>query len=153
MGPGTSFQRVFIDGAEDQPGLSVNLRRDDEIKRVVMCSGKVYFDLFEEREKRDIDDIQLIRIEQLYPFPAMTLLKELRRFTNAEFYWCQEEPKNMGAWSHIEPDIEWVLTKIGAKHSRPHYVGRHATASTATGLMKRHVAELEAFLDEALTLK
>jgi len=117
-----------------------------------MCSGKVYFDLFEEREKRGIDNIQLIRIEQLYPFPAMTLVKHLARFPNAHFYWCQEEPKNMGAWSHIEPDIEWTLTRIGARHVRPHYVGRHATASTATGLMKRHTAELEAFLDEALTL-
>jgi 2-oxoglutarate dehydrogenase E1 component len=151
MGPGSAFERVLPDGAE-KPGTSVDLRPEAEIKRVVLCSGKVYYDLFEEREKRGIDDIQLIRVEQLYPFPALTLVKELARFPNAEFVWCQEEPKNMGAWSFIEPNIEWVLTKVEAKHTRPHYVGRHATASTATGLMRRHLSELEAFLDEALTL-
>jgi 2-oxoglutarate dehydrogenase E1 component len=151
MGPGSAFERVLPDGAE-VPSASVDLRPEAEIKRVVLCSGKVYYDLFEEREKRGVDDIQLIRIEQLYPFPALTLVKELGRFPNAEFVWCQEEPKNMGAWSFIEPNIEWVLTKVEAKHTRPHYVGRHATASTATGLMRRHLSELEAFLDEALTL-
>lgn len=151
MGPGSSFERVLPDGAQAH-GISVDLASDENIKRVVLCSGKVYYDLFEEREKRGITDIQLIRIEQLYPFPALTLVRELARFTNAEFIWCQEEPKNMGAWSFIEPSIEWVLTKVEAKHTRPHYVGRHATASTATGLMRRHLMELEAFLDEALTL-
>ncbi len=151
FGPGTSFHRNLPDDAEALPGSTVTLQPDDKIARVVLCSGKIYYDLLEEREKRGIDNIQLIRLEQLYPFPAVPLVKELSRFKKAEFVWCQEEPKNMGAWSFVEPNIEWVLTRIEAKNTRAHYVGRHATASTATGLMKKHVAELEAFLDEALT--
>jgi 2-oxoglutarate dehydrogenase E1 component len=117
-----------------------------------MCSGKVYYDLFEEREQRKIDNVYLMRLEQLYPFPARALIQELGRFPQAEMYWCQEEPKNMGAWSFVEPNIEWVLDHIGAKHKRPGYVGRTASASTATGLMRKHMAELKAFLDEALTV-
>ncbi|TNE40748.1 MAG: 2-oxoglutarate dehydrogenase E1 component, partial [Alphaproteobacteria bacterium] len=152
MGTGSTFLRVLTDGAEGAGG-GITLKPDSEIRRVILCSGKVYYDLYEEREARGIDDIQIIRVEQLYPFPAMTLMKELGRFPNADFVWCQEEPKNMGAWSFIEPNIEWVLTKLEVKHTRPHYVGRHATASTATGLMRRHMAELEAFLNEALTLE
>jgi 2-oxoglutarate dehydrogenase E1 component len=117
-----------------------------------MCSGKVYFDLFEERESRKINDVYLMRIEQLYPFPARALIQELGRFPQAEMIWCQEEPKNMGAWSFIEANIEWVLDHINAAHRRPRYVGRAASASTATGLMRKHVAELRAFVDEALTM-
>lgn len=152
MGPHSSFHRILWDDAEQAPGSSVILQLDDQIKRVILCSGKVYYDLFEEREKRGLDNIQIIRVEQLYPFPALSLVKELSRFKNADFVWCQEEPKNMGAWSFIEPNIEWVLNRIDATHKRPRYVGRHASASTATGLMKRHLHELELFLDEALTL-
>ena len=117
---------------------------------MVLCSGKVYYDLFEEREKRGIDDIYLLRVEQLYPFPAKALINMLSRFKNAEMVWCQEEPKNMGAWSFIEPYLEWVLTHIDAKHTRVRYAGRPAAASTATGLMSRHLAQLEAFLEDAL---
>jgi 2-oxoglutarate dehydrogenase E1 component len=150
--PGTSFHRVLWDGA--QVGLSENieLAPDRDIKRVVMCSGKVYFDLFEERESRKINDVYLMRMEQLYPFPARALIQELGRFPQAEMIWCQEEPKNMGAWSFIESNIEWVLEHINAKFPRPRYVGRAAAASTATGLMSKHVAELRAFVDEALTV-
>ncbi len=152
FGPETSFHRVLWDGAE--VGLSENIKLvpDKEIKRVVMCSGKVYFDLFEERESRKINDVYLMRIEQLYPFPARALIQELGRFPQAEMIWCQEEPKNMGAWSFIEANIEWVLDHINAAHRRPRYVGRAASASTATGLMRKHVAELRAFVDEALTM-
>ena len=152
MGPGSSFHRVLWDDAQYKPGSSVKLVPDNKIKRVVLCSGKVYYDLFEEREKREIDDIYLMRVEQFYPFPAMSLIKELSRFPQAEFVWCQEEPKNMGAWFFMEPNIEWVLHHIDAKNTRPHYVGRHATASTATGLMSKHLAELNMFLDEAMTI-
>ncbi|HZV21665.1 MAG TPA: hypothetical protein VE986_08985, partial [Hyphomicrobiales bacterium] len=98
------------------------------------------------------DNIYLLRLEQLYPFPARALIQELNRFPNAEIIWCQEEPKNQGAWSFIEANIEWVLDHIDAKHKRPRYVGRPASASTAAGLMSKHIAELHAFLDEALTL-
>ena len=117
---------------------------------MVLCSGKVYFDLYEEREKRGIDDIYLMRVEQLYPVPVKALAQELIRFKRAEFVWCQEEPRNMGAWHFIEPYIEWVLTQIGATHKRPRYAGRAASAATATGLMSKHLAQLKALLDEAL---
>ena len=96
---------------------------DEEIRRVVLCTGKVYYDLYEEREQRGLNDIYLMRVEQLYPFPARALVEELGRFTQAEMVWCQEEPKNMGAWSFIEPNVEWVLDHIGAKHKRAIYTG------------------------------
>ncbi|MCG8561780.1 MAG: 2-oxoglutarate dehydrogenase E1 component [Hyphomicrobiales bacterium] len=152
MGPESSFHRVLWDDAECRPDEAVKLVEDGKIKRVVMCSGKVYYDLHAEREKRGIDDVYLMRVEQLYPFPARALIQELERFSGADMVWCQEEPKNMGAWSFIEPNIEWVLDHIDAEHKRARYVGRPATASTATGLASKHMAELEAFLDEALTV-
>ncbi|MBN8649660.1 MAG: 2-oxoglutarate dehydrogenase E1 component, partial [Caulobacterales bacterium] len=129
FGPGSSFHRVLWDDAEYKKGSSVALKSDKDIKRVIMCSGKVYYDLFEAREVRGRDDIQILRVEQLYPFPAKSLINELSRFKNAEFVWCQEEPKNMGAWSFMEPNIEWVLDKIGAKNKRARYAGRPASAS------------------------
>jgi 2-oxoglutarate dehydrogenase E1 component len=152
FGPQSSFHRVLWDGAQVGHSETVQLLPDDQIKRVVLCSGKVYYDLFEERESRKVNDVYLMRIEQLYPFPARALIQELGRFPQAEMIWCQEEPKNMGAWSFIEANIEWVLEHINAKHRRPRYVGRAASAATATGLMSKHLAELRAFLDEALTV-
>jgi 2-oxoglutarate dehydrogenase E1 component len=91
-----------------------------------------------------------MRIEQLYPFPARALITELGRFAQAEFVWCQEEPRNMGAWTFIEHNIEWVLEHIGAKHTRPRYVGRAAAASTATGQLSRHLLEQKTLVSEAL---
>ncbi|PQA88590.1 2-oxoglutarate dehydrogenase E1 component [Hyphococcus luteus] len=152
MGPGSSFHRVLWDDAEYRPGSTVKLVADSKIKRVVICSGKVYYDLLEEREKRGLDNVYLLRVEQFYPFPAMSLINELQRFRNAEMVWCQEEPKNMGAWFFMEPNIEWTLQQIDAKHKRPRYAGRAAAASPATGLMIRHKQELEEFLNDALTL-
>lgn len=152
MGEGSSFHRVLWDDAEYMPGSTVKLVESQKIRRVVMCSGKVYYDLLEEREKRGIDDIYLMRVEQLYPFPAKSMIKELERFANADMMWCQEEPKNMGAWTFMEPNIEWVLKHIDAKHRRARYAGRASTASTATGLMSKHKQELNMFLDEALTI-
>lgn len=152
MGPGSSFHRVLWDDAEYRPGSTVKLVSDAKIKRVVLCSGKVYYDLLEEREKRGIDNVYLMRVEQFYPFPAHSLIEELQRFKNAEMIWCQEEPKNMGAWFFMEPNIEWTLDQIGAKHKRAGYVGRPAAASPATGLASRHKQELDSFLDEALTV-
>ncbi|TMV10221.1 2-oxoglutarate dehydrogenase E1 component [Ruegeria sediminis] len=149
---GSSFHRVLWDDA--QKGYSdTKLVADKKIKRVVLCSGKVYYDLLEERDARGIDDIYLLRIEQFYPFPAHSLINELERFKNAEMVWCQEEPKNQGAWSFIEPNIEWVLTRIGAKHSRPTYVGRPTSASPATGLASQHKAQQEALVNDALTIE
>jgi 2-oxoglutarate dehydrogenase E1 component len=151
LGPETTFHRLLWDDAQFLPDQVIKLVADDKIRRVVLCSGKVYYDLYEEREKRGIDDVYLLRIEQLYPFPARALIQELSRFKDAEMVWCQEEPKNMGAWSFIEPNLEWVLDHIGAKYRRPRYVGRPSSAATATGLMSKHMRELKAFLDEALT--
>ena len=150
FGPGSSFHRVLWDDAELLPDQKIKLVADKEIKRVVLCTGKVYYDLYEEREKRGIDDVYLLRVEQLYPFPAKALITELSRFRNAEMVWCQEEPKNMGAWSFIDPYLEWVLAHIDAKHQRVRYTGRPAAASPATGLMSKHLAQLAAFLEDAL---
>ena len=151
FGPESSFHRLLWDDAQSSPDEPIELVPDDQIKRVVLCSGKVYYDLYEERERRGVNDIYLLRIEQLYPFPARALIQELSRFTDAEMVWCQEEPKNMGAWSFIEPNLSWVLDHIGAKHKRPRYAGRPSSAATATGLMSKHLRELKAFLDEALS--
>ncbi|UWR88878.1 2-oxoglutarate dehydrogenase E1 component [Phaeobacter inhibens] len=149
---GSSFHRVLWDDAQ-HGNSDTKLVADDKIKRVVLCSGKVYYDLLEERDARGLDDVYLMRIEQYYPFPAISLVKELERFKGAEVVWCQEEPKNQGAWSFIEPNIEWVLTRIGAKHSRPTYVGRATSASPATGLASEHKAQQAALVNEALSIE
>jgi 2-oxoglutarate dehydrogenase E1 component len=146
----SAFHRLLWDDAQLLPDQPIKLVKDSKIRRVVLCSGKVYYDLYEEREKRGINDIYLLRVEQLYPFPAKALINELSRFRNAEMTWCQEEPKNMGAWSFIDPYLEWVLAHIDAKHQRVRYTGRPAAASPATGLMSKHLAQLQAFLDDAL---
>jgi len=147
---GSSFHRVLWDDA--QKGHSdTRLVADKKIKRVVISSGKVYYDLLAERDARGIDDVYLLRLEQFYPFPAQSLSRELDRFKGAEIVWCQEEPKNQGAWSFVEPNLEWVLGRIKAKLARPRYVGRSASASPATGLASRHKAEQEALVNEALT--
>ena len=148
---GSSFHRVLWDDAQ-KGNSDTELVADDKIKRVVMCSGKVYFDLLEERDARGIDDVYLMRVEQFYPFPAISMVKELERFKGAEMIWCQEEPKNQGAWTFIEPNIEWVLTRIGAKHTRPIYVGRATSASPATGLASEHKAQQAALVNEALSI-
>ncbi|MEP0962352.1 MAG: 2-oxoglutarate dehydrogenase E1 component [Roseobacter sp.] len=149
---GSSFHRLMWDDA--QQGNSVTtLVADKDIKRVVMCSGKVYYDLLEERDARGIDDVYLLRVEQFYPFPAQSAVKELERFKQAEVVWCQEEPKNQGAWTFIEPNIEWVLGRIKAKHPRPIYVGRATSASPATGLASQHKAQQAALVNDALTIE
>jgi 2-oxoglutarate dehydrogenase E1 component len=145
---GSMFQRWYHDDAERLEGGSVKLAKDAKIRRVVFCSGKVYFDLLEEREKRGLDDVYLLRIEQLYPFPLKSIAEELTRFKNAEVVWCQEEPKNMGAWTFIEPYLEWAISQAGNKAKRPRYAGRAAAAATATGLMSRHQEQLKGFLEE-----
>ena len=150
MGPGSSFHRVLWDDAQ-YGSSTTKLKKDDKIKRVVMCSGKVYYDLLDARDEQGLDDVYLMRMEQLYPFPALSLTKELNRFPKAEMVWCQEEPKNQGPWSFIEPNIEWVLERIGAKHGRARYAGRNAAASPATGLAAQHKHEQETLINEALT--
>ncbi|WP_455474129.1 2-oxoglutarate dehydrogenase E1 component [Bartonella sp. B30(2025)] len=150
MGEKTSFHRLLLDDAECLKDSVIKLQKDNKIRRVVLCTGKVYYDLYEEREKREIDDVYLLRVEQLYPFPAKALVNVLSRFLQAEIVWCQEEPKNMGAWTFIEPYLEWVLSHINAKYPRARYAGRPASASPATGLMVKHLEQLAAFLEDAL---
>jgi 2-oxoglutarate dehydrogenase E1 component len=149
MESASTFQRLILDEAEISPSSSLKLTSDEKIQRVILCSGKVYYDLFDEREKRATNDAYLLRIEQLYPFPAKGLISVLARFKNAEIVWCQEEPRNMGAWFFVEPYLEWVLTQVGGKAKRARYAGRPASASTAAGTMSKHLAQLKAFLDEA----
>jgi len=150
MGENTTFHRILYDDAQMLPDEKIKLVPDDKIRRIVLCSGKVYYDLYDEREKRGIDDVYLMRVEQLYPVPLKALVQELGRFKGAEVVWCQEEPRNMGAWHFIEPYLEWVLNQINAPNRRPRYAGRAAAAATATGLMSKHLAQLKALLDDAL---
>src|ERR1700738_1599123 len=150
MAADTTFHRLLWDDAQMLAGEKIKLVPDDKIRRVVMCTGKIYFDLYEEREKRGVDDVYLLRVEQLYPFPSKALVQELSRFKQAEMVWCQEEPRNMGAWFFVDTFIEWVLNQIGAKQRRPRYAGRPASAATATGLMSKHQAQLKTLLGEAL---
>jgi len=148
---GSTFHRVLWDDAQHGTNSTLTLKPDAEIRRVVMCSGKVYYDLLAERDARGLDDTYLLRIEQLYPAPTQSLRQELARFPGAEMVWCQEEPKNQGAWSFIEPCLETVLTKIGATHTRARFVGRSASASPATGLASKHKSQQEALVNEALS--
>ena len=150
MEAGSSFHRVLRDDAERLTGTT-SLVMDEKIRRVILSSGKVYYDLYDEREKRGIDDVYLLRVEQLYPFPLKSLVNELGRFKNADVVWCQEEPKNMGPWSFVDSYLEWVLTQIKCKAKRPRYAGRAAAAATATGLMSKHQAQLKSFLDDAFS--
>jgi len=142
MGPGTTFHRLF---GEIDPIVA-----DDKVRRVLVCSGKVFYDLLEERRKRRIEDVALLRVEQLYPFPKRTMEKELARYPNAEVTWVQEEPRNMGAWTFVEHRIEEALRAVDVASKRPVYIGRPESASTATGSHKRHVAEQARLIDAAL---
>lgn len=147
---GSTFHRVLWDDAQ-QGHSTTELVADDQIKRVVLCSGKVYYDLLAERDARGLTDTYILRVEQLYPVPTISLTTEMSRFPNASFVWCQEEPKNQGAWAFIEPELEVLLTKIGAKTPRPRYAGRNASASPATGLASTHKAEQQALVNAALS--
>ncbi len=141
----TSFHRILWDHAlNDQSKNFIKLKNPPEIKKVILCSGKVYFDLLAAREKIKRDDVILFRIEQLYPFPVKSLVKELKPYANnAKFYWCQEEPKNMGAWFSVRDYIQWTLETIKAKNNNISYIGRNPDASPATGYAKRHMVEQE----------
>ncbi|NNE57246.1 MAG: 2-oxoglutarate dehydrogenase E1 component [Hellea sp.] len=151
MAEGTFFHRVLWDDAQYKPETTeIKLVADSKIRRVVLCSGKIYFELFKEREERGIKDIYLLRVEQLYPYPDDAMATELKRFKNADMVWCQEEPKNMGSWAFIDPFIEETLAEIGAKSTRSRYVGRPPAASTATGISTKHKKEQKAVIDAAL---
>lgn len=139
-----TFHRVLWDDAEDA------MNKPKDIKRVILCSGKVYYDLFEEREKRGQKNVIILRLEQFYPFPDKVLEQELAQYPNADVVWCQEEPENQGGWHFVDRRIERVLTAIKHKAGRPKYAGRPEGAAPATGLAKRHAAEQAKLMDEAL---
>jgi len=145
-----SFHRVMWDHALDPKTKGfIKLKKKAEIKKVILCSGKVYFDLLIAREKLKKDDVVLFRIEQLYPFPAKVLVKEIKPYAdNAKFYWCQEEPKNMGAWFSVRDYIQWTLETIKAKNNQISYIGRSPDASPATGYAKRHLSEQKKIINK-----
>jgi 2-oxoglutarate dehydrogenase E1 component len=142
MGPGTTFHRII-----DETGT---IAPEDQVRRVVLSSGKVYFDLLKARTEKGDDKVALVRVEQLYPFPFVTLAKVLQRYRNAEIVWCQEEPQNMGAWNFVDRRIEQVLAGLDIAAKRPRFVGRGEAASPATGLFKRHQSEQAHLVADAL---
>ncbi|MCW5699088.1 MAG: 2-oxoglutarate dehydrogenase E1 component [Rhodospirillales bacterium] len=145
MGPGTRFRRVL---PEVDP-----LVGDDKVRRLVLCSGKVYYDLLQERRERGIDDVAIVRVEQLYPWPRQTVMEHLRKYGNAELIWCQEEPANMGAWTFVLPRLINILEELERDRSLPTYVGRKSAASPATGSHKVHVEEQRILVDRALAVE
>jgi 2-oxoglutarate dehydrogenase E1 component len=144
MSNGSSFKTVIAETDE--------LVSADKVKRVVVCSGKIYYDLLAERRERAIKDVAIVRMEQLYPFPAKALQAAISGYKNADLVWCQEEPENNGGWTFVDRRIEAVLTCAGNAAQRPRFVGRKAAASPATGLAKTHIAEQAALVNEALSV-
>jgi len=122
-----------------------------DCKKVVFCSGQVYYDLIAEREKLGIKDIAVLRFEQLAPFPFNSFMAELAPYKNAEIVWCQEEQKNAGCWSFFEPRFRATLEHLNHKHTEVKYIGRPISASSATGYGKNHKNELDNFLKEAMS--
>jgi len=146
-----SFHRVLNDHADFKEHGLIKLEKDNKMEKIIICSGKIYFDLVEAREKIKNNRVFIIRIEQLYPFPVKTLAKELRRFKkNSRFYWCQEEPQNMGAWNTAKNYIEWTLKYINAENIDVKYIGRKPAASPATGYLKKHLAQQKEIIEKVL---
>ena len=144
------FHRILKDHAYLTGSKLIKLKKDKKIKKVVICSGKIYFDLVEAREKTKNDETVFIRIEQLYPFPVKHLAKELKRYENAKFFWCQEEPMNMGAWNTSRYYIDRTLEIIQAKGEKVKFIGRNAAASPATGNLNKHLAEQKKILEKVI---
>jgi 2-oxoglutarate dehydrogenase E1 component len=142
MEAGTTFRKVI--------GETETLVAPEQVRRVVISTGKVHYDLLAARRERDIRDVALVRLEQIYPFPAMGLRTALSPYKNAEIVWCQEEPENMGAWTFVDRRLERVLVAIDAASPRPRYIGRSEAASPATGSAKVHAQEQAALVAAAL---
>jgi len=126
------------------------LADDARVRRIVLCSGKVYYDLLQERRRLGIDDIALVRVEQLYPWPRRRIRELLMQYANAEVVWCQEEPANAGAWTFVLPRLINLLEELQRAVILPTYVGRRASAATATGLLKVHEQEQRTVVEQAL---
>ena len=146
----SSFHRVLEDDAYFKDKKLISLKKNNKIKKVVMCSGKIYYDLLEEREKTKTNDVVFVRLEQLYPFPAKTLAKVLKSYKTAKFIWCQEEPKNMGAWNTVRNYIDRTLEMINFKDTKVIFVGRSASSTTATGNANKHLAQQKEILEKIL---
>lgn len=142
MAEGTSFKPVL---SELDPVLEPS-----KIRKVILCSGKVYYDLLRQRRENKQKDVVILRLEQLYPFPERELQHELQKYSNAQVIWCQEEPQNMGAWFFVDRRIESILSTIQHKSGRPIYVGRKESASTAAGREKTHIEEQKQLVQQAL---
>ncbi len=143
-----SFHRVLEDHALIKNSKFLKIKKSKKIRKVIICSGKIYFDLLEAREKNKVDDVIFIRIEELYPFPVKSLTKVIKPYvSNSQFFWCQEEPKNMGAWSSVRDYIQWTLDNLGVK-KKIEYIGRKAAASPATGYANRHAKQQKEILDK-----
>jgi len=145
-----SFHRILEDHAYLPDSNLIKLKKDKNIKKVVLCSGKIYFDLIESREKTKNKEVVFIRLEQLYPFPAKTLAQQLKRYKNAKLFWCQEEPQNMGAWNTVRNYIERILEIIQSKSDKVKYIGRKPSASTATGNLNKHLAQQKEILEKVV---
>ena len=148
LGIKKTFHRILEDDSFTKNSGLIKLQKDSRIKKVVMCSGKIYYDLLDAREKAGNDRVTFIRIEQLYPFPAKTLANLLKKYVKAEFIWCQEEPKNMGAWNTVRNYIDRTLEIIDFKGDKVKYVGRKASSSTATGNLNKHLAQQKEILEK-----
>ena len=145
-----SFHRVLEDQALNKKNKLIELKKPKKIRKVILCSGKIYFDLLAAREKEKIDDIVFIRIEQLYPFPVRSLTKAIKPYAEyAKFIWCQEEPKNMGAWFSVRDYIQWTLDNLEVK-KKLKFIGRNPSASPATGYAKRHAKQQKEIIDKIL---
>ena len=145
LGPGTTFRQII---AEENRNLVDNTK----IRRVVLCSGKIFYELNTMRELLNIKDVALIRVEQLYPFPKEDLIRELSKYRKAQIVWCQEEPMNMGAWQYVEQPFENLLLEINHLYTRAAFVGRLAAASPATGFLAQHKIEQESLVEKALVI-
>jgi len=144
FGPGSAFRYVIPETEAIAP--------EDQVRRVVLCTGKVYYDLLAERREKGVTDVAIVRVEQMFPFPATSLAKALAPYRNAEVVWCQEEPANMGAWTFMDRRIETVLKTLDITAKRPDYVGREDAASPATGLARIHQQQQAALVRAALGL-
>ena len=145
-----TFHRILDDDAYLKNSSLIKLKKNNEIQKVVMCSGKIYYDLLEARESFKNDRVTFIRIEQLYPFPAKTLANILKKYEKAEFIWCQEEPKNMGAWNTVRNYIDRTLEIIYFSRDKVKYIGRKASSSTATGNLNKHLAQQKEILEKVV---
>ena len=141
----STFHRVLRDDDADK------LVKADKVKRIVLCSGKVYYDLLQTRREREQYDVVILRVEQLFPWPVKSLIEEMQAYKNADVVWCQEEPKNQGSWHYAMENIEETLAEMKHKTDRARYVGRPAASAPATGSNKRHGEEQAKLVDEALS--